>query len=279
MSVTIVTDSAATLPQDVVSGLGIVVVPIRIIVGDRSYLDGALSHRELLETTEPITTSGPSPQDFLQAIEAQGSEDGVVIFTVSHDLGTSTFLSAQAAAAATDLSVKVVDTATAAGGQGLVVLAAARAARSGMSLEDVEAHARRVVDRVRLIATLPGLDHLARSGHVPGAAAWAARWIGLHLVIDLRGGRVRPLRPALSATSATRHMVEEWRASRPEGPADLHLAGLHALDADGASELLRLVREEVRPEEEFIGSLSTAMIIHSGPGVVGLAWWWDERPE
>lgn len=276
MSVLVITDSTATLPEDVADELGIAVVPIRVLVGDRSHRDGEFTHEELLEATERVTTSGPSPQDFLDVIESRGSEDGVIILTLAHDLAESTLLSAQVAAAAASVPVMVLDTTTTAGAQGLVCLAAARAAGAGASFEEVETEARWVIQKVRLVAVLPSLDHLARSGHVPEAVAWAGRWVGLHLLVDIRRGKVRPLKPALSARAAREQILEAWRSSRPNGPARLHIAGLHALEPEGAEELVKRAGEETRPEEVFVGSFGTAMVIHSGPGVVGLAWWWDE---
>ncbi len=276
MTVLVVTDSAATVPPDLTEQLGIVVVPIRIIVGERSYPDGALSHRELLDSADRVSTSGPSPGDFVQAIEGRASGDGVVVVTVSHDMGESTFLAARAAAAVLDVPVQVVDSATAAGGQGLVVLEAARVASNGGSMNDVVAAVEHVMERVRLVATLPGLDHLARSGHVPEAGAWAARWIGLRPVIELQSGRVRPLRPALSAGAALDRLMDVWRDSKPAERALLHLGVLHALDPEGGRELAGRVAAELEPATMFIGSFGTAMVVHSGPGVLGLAWWWDD---
>ncbi len=276
MTVAVITDSASALPREVSGPLGLVVMPIRIIVGDDSYADGVLSHQELLDSPEAVSTAGPSPQDFLRVIEEGVSEDGALILTVSHDLGSGTYLAARVAAESVDRSVRVMDTRTAAGGQGLVALAAARAAASGLPLDGVEEEAKRVAERVRLIATLPGLDHLAKSGHVPDAVAWAGRWIGLHPVIELRGGKVRPLRPSLSGEAAINQILHVWRQSRPSGSAALHVAGVHALAPDGAERLVAAVRAEVEPVEKFICPFGTGMVIHSGPGVVGLAWWWDE---
>lgn len=276
MSVTVITDSASALPGEVAAPLDVVVMPIRIIVGDDTYDDGVLSHQELLDSPEAVSTAGPSPREFLRVIEEHASDDGTLILTVSHDLGSGTYLAAGVAAESSDRPVKVMDTHTAAGGQGLVALAAARAAASGLSLDKVEAEAARVAERVRLIATLPGLDHLAKSGHVPEAVAWAGRWIGLHPVIELRGGKVRPLRPSLSAEAAMNQIINVWRASRPSPSAALHVAGVHALDPSGAEHLLARVRAEVEPVEEFICPFGTGMIIHSGPGVVGMAWWWED---
>lgn len=278
MTVTVVTDSAATIPPTLATELGIFVVPLRIQFEGRSLKDGAVSDRELLASIQPVTTSGPSPADFSEVLTRSGSKEGTLILTVAHDMGASTFISARSAAEAAEHPVRVVDTATAAGGQGLVVLAAARAARRGETLDRVEAEARHVAERVRLVASIPSLDHLARSGHVPQAAAWAGRWIGLQPVIELRNGSVHPLRPVLSREAADRRMLEVWRSTKPAGAARLHVAALDALDPDRSNSLLTAVRTEVTPAEEFVGSFGTGMIVHSGPQVVGLAWWWDERP-
>lgn len=275
MAVTVVTDSAATLPSDLVEELGIVVVPLRIDLDGVSYRDGELAPEVLLEHPKRVTTSGPTPADFLDALESATHPDGAVILTVSHDIAESTFLAARAAARLAPVPTRVVDTATAAGGEGLVVLAAARRAASGGSLDEVERAARQAANGVRLVATLPSLDHLVRSGHVPEAAAWAARWVGLQPVIELRRGRIRPLTPALSGPAARKRMIEAWLRSRPTGPARLHLAVLHSAYPEGARELFTEIRRLEEPATAFIGPFGTAMLVHSGPGVLGMAWWWE----
>jgi DegV family protein with EDD domain len=276
VTVRVITDSAATLPPAVADGLEVVTVPFRIDVDGTTLLDGTVSDEELLSSTGTVTTSGPAPEDFLTALAQHGSADGNIILTVSHDIAAGTHLAARAAAAEADRPVHVVDTRTAAGAEGLVVLAAARLAAAGAALERVEAEARRVIDRVRLVATVPDLDHLSRSGHVPEAAVWATRWIGLQPCFEFRGGKVRAMRPALSAGAADARLLEAWRSTRPDGETALHLAVLHALDPERAESLLDVVRAEVQPAEEFTGSFGTVMTLHTGPGVVGLAWWWDE---
>ncbi len=276
MTVTVVTDSAATVPTDMAEEFGIAVVPLRLTIGADDYRDGDLSPDTLLTRTEEVTTSGPTPADYLTAIESTATADGVVIATVSRDIAQGTFLSARAAAGAAKVPTRVLDTATAAGAEGLVVLEAARTAARGAALDEVEAAALRVVDRVRLIATLPDLKHLVRSGHVPQAAAWAARWVGLHPVIEVRTGRISPSKPALSHGAAHKTMLAAWRRTIPASPAALHVAALHSLAADAADALLAGVRAVVEPVEEFVGSFGTAMLVHAGPGVAGLAWWWDD---
>lgn len=277
MSVTVITDSVATLPLSLADELGIIVVPERLTLGGEPYIDGQLSLEEVVSRIEEgFTTSGPSPGDFVEAVEEHGSDDGTVIITVARELASSTFDAAHTAARLSGLPVQVHDSRTAAGAQGLVVLAAARAAREGGTLDEVAAEVAYVGGGVRLVARLDDLSWLARGGHVPYLAARAGDMVGVKPIVEVRHGRVHTLRPALSLEGAGERLLEIWRNSNP-GKARLHIAGLHALGEDTATRLLATIRSEVTPATEFIGHFGTVMVMHSGPGLTGLAWWWDQR--
>jgi DegV family protein with EDD domain len=276
VTVTVVTDSAATVPSGMAERLGIVVVPLRLVIGNHSYLDSDLAPEAVLDRTEEVSTSGPSPADFVEAIEAHATRDGAIVTTVAHDLAAGSFLAASTAAKLTSVPTRVIDTATAAGGQGLVALEAARVAAAGATIDDVEQSARQVVGRVRLVAWLPNLDHLVRSGHVPEAAAWAARWAGVRPVIEVRSGKVSPLRPALNEPGAHRRVLDALRRSIPNPPTELHVAVLHSLAPAAAERLLADVRTAVEPATAFVGSFGSVILVHTGPGLAGLAWWWAD---
>src|SRR5580692_8380828 len=84
MSVTVVTDSAASLPSGAVEDLGIEVVPMTLVLGGLVYADGDLSPDELVEraTHEAVTTSSPSPGDFLKAVARSPKPKGPAEFLV-----------------------------------------------------------------------------------------------------------------------------------------------------------------------------------------------------
>jgi len=44
-----------------------------------------------------------------------------------------------------------------------------------------------------------------------------------------------------------------------------------------AEELMRQVRAHVQPATAFVGSFSPVMVAHTGPGLAGLAWWWEDK--
>lgn len=272
MRVGVVTDSAAALPADVAASHDVAVVPMRLVIEGEEVREGERPLGEVLGA-EHVTTSAPTPGEFEEAIRAADGGDGVVVLTIAATM-SGTYQSAVLAAADYGGDVRVVDTATAAGAEALVVLAAARAARAGDPPEAVEAMAERVIERVRLTATVPSLDHLVRSGRVPNVAGWAGRRLGISPLFEFGDGKVRPLRPALSFDAALDRIAGQFRRSAPED-GRAHAVALHALAPDAAHLLLSRVRSVTEPATAFVGEFGPVMVVHTGPGLVGLAWWWE----
>ena len=218
MTVAVVTDSAASLPAALVERWGVRVVPQHLVLGGQDHPDGALRLEEVLSrASEGISTSAPSPGEFLAILE-EVAGDGAVVITVASEM-SGTYKSAWLAATTLDGRVRVVDSRTAAGAEGLVVLAAARAASEGASLDEVEELANALAGQVQLIATVPGLEHLVRSGRVPGLAGWAGRLLGLQPLFAFSHGRARPLRPSCRRTTPARSRSRTTKGSAPTSTA------------------------------------------------------------
>lgn len=278
MRIAIVTDSAASLPPELVDKHAIGVVPIRVVIGGTDYLDGELPLEQVLDRLdEGVSTSAPAPGEWAAAIEAAREDldaGAVVVLTIASAM-SATYQAAVVAAETVGGDVQVLDTRTAAGAQALVVLAAAEAAERHGDVAAVLAAAEDVRDRVRLVATVDSLDHLARSGRVPGIAGLAGRVLGVNPLFEFKGGKVRPLRPAFSREAALDRIVQGCLAGRGRHGGPLHVAALHAADEETARRLLAATTYEEEPAEAFVGSFSPGMIAHTGPGLAGLAWWWE----
>lgn len=279
MSVIVVTDSAASLPKATCAEHGIAVVPLSLTIGNTPVRDGDLGLEEVLVAVDDaVATSAPTPGEFLSALEEPGGDDGAVIVTIAGTM-SATVEAANLAARSFDGDVRVVDSGTAAGAQGMVVLEAAKAAARGATIGEVEARARFVAERVRLMATIQSLETLAKGGRVPEAAAMAGRWLGLHPLFEFADGRARPLRPSRSRPRALERIVDAWRSSDPGEAAVAHVVALHALSEEPAHCLLEQVRAHTTPATELVAEFSPVMVAHTGPNVVGLAWWWESPAE
>jgi len=274
MTVAIVTDSAAAVPVDLAARYGITVVPMWIHLGDSTIAEGARPLGELLGDPR-VSTSAPTPGDYELAIRRRLDDgaDDVVVCTITAAMSAS-HNSASVAARDTGHRVHVVDTRTAAGGQALVVLAAAARASAGRPAAEVVRAAHDVAGRVRLLGMVPDLEHLVRSGRVPGIAGRAGRALGINPLFELRDGRVKRLRPAIGSDAAVDRMLARFRRSQvPGGRA--HVSALHALEPDGAARLLERATAEADVAEGFVSEFGPVMVVHTGPGLLGLSWWWE----
>jgi DegV family protein with EDD domain len=279
VTVAVVTDSAASLPAGLATDHGVTVVPLVLTVDGTAYDDGDLPLADVLShPAGGVTTSGPSPGRVAATLEqVLERHDEALVLTISRAM-SSTFDAARLGAQGFGQRARVLDTATAAGAQGLVALHAARCAATGAALADVEERARQAIERVQLVATVASLDRLVHSGRVPGIAGWAGGKLGVNPLFQFSAGRVKPLRPAFSRAAALERILVAWRRSRPPrdgASATLHAAALHAGAAAEADGLLAAVRAEVEPATAFIGEFSPVMVTHTGAGLVGLAWWWE----
>lgn len=280
-AVAVVADSAAALDPALAAEHGIVTVPMELEVGGRPVHEADMALDELVARLDDgVQTSAPPPGAFVEALEQvrAGGARAAVVLTVGSSL-SSTFQSARTAVSllGETLPVAVVDTGTAAGAEGLVVLAAARAAAAGASLPEVEARAQLVAGRVRLVAAVEELTYLVRGGRLAAGAARAGEHLGVRPLFELRRDKIRPLRPSFSSDGALDQILGQWRRSKVDGAA-LHVAALSALRDEDAGALLDKVRAEAEPATALVGSFGPVMVAHTGPGVIGLAWWWETPP-
>jgi DegV family protein with EDD domain len=275
MTVAVLVDSAAALPQEAAARHGIGVVPLQLVVGDDAYADGDLELPDVLDRIgDGLSTSAPTPGAWLEALRSRGEAvDAALLLTVSERM-SATYRSAQLAAEAAPVDARVIDTGTAAGAEALVALAAAEAATAGADLDACAARARTVAAQVRLVATLEDLGQLVASGRVPAVAGWAGKQLDVNPLFEFRHGVARVLRPSLSRQAALDRIAARCRADRPEGPTRLHAAALEADAAEDADWLLRQVHTG-EGDVSFRAPFSPVMVAHTGRGLVGLAWWWE----
>ena len=283
--VAIVTDTTACIPREQVEKYCIELVPVDIIFGDKVYRDGIDITPDqfyaLLRQAEKLpTTSGSLPDPFLEAYrEVSKRAASTLCITLPAKLSgmcNSAQLAKQMAKEALpNVVIEVLDCGTAAAAQGLVVLAAARAAASGGSLTKVIETARNVMQRVNLFATLDTLYYLVKGGRVPKAAALVGSLLKIKPIFTVTDGEAHPVTNPRTTAGAMKRILKIMEQKVAKGQP-LHVAVMHADALDRAKELMGEISSQFDCAELFITEFTPVMGAHTGPGVIGIAFYTED---
>lgn len=276
-SVAIVTDSAASLP----AGGGPIVVPMKLTLDGEELRDGidltaTEFYRRLRSLNETPTTSGPSPQGFLEVFEGlAGRFSSVLCVTVSPAF-SSTYAAARIAIdTARDtlpgLEIDLMDSGSAAGGEGLVVIAAQKAAESGASLLEVREAAEQVARKVSLLAYLDTLYYVWKGGRVPMIAYAGSALLGLKPVLEMANGHVRNVARPRTRRRAGERLLRLMDLS--VGNAPVHANVMHGDALEEAEEMRRKIERRFDCRDIYVTEFSPVMGAHTGAGLLGAAFW------
>ena len=273
-------DSAACVPRAFHEHPLAVTVPMRLHVGEATYRDGVdISPAEFYRVQQRhagrTTTSAPTPGDFLDAFKSVSETASSALCVTVSDVFSSTRASADTARAQmaeinSEFEVRVVDSHSAAGGQGLVAWEALKAAPGG-GISSVESVALSVRERVHLLAYVDTLFYLWKSGRVPAIAHMGVSILNLKPLFELRMSEVIRLGRPRTADQAMSRMVDQM-ADRV-GESRVHAIVMHAAAEERALELEDAVRSRFECSELFASEFTPAMGAHIGPGMVGVAFW------
>lgn len=284
---TVVVDSSTCLDPTAAHELGITVVPMRIAIDGRGFRDQVEItpeefYRSLRSNGNGVhTTSSPSVGDYAKAFESAPGD--VLCLTVASRLSSMTQSAAVAAGMVEQKRIKVLDSGTAAGGLRLLALRAAAGLRAGRSLDEVTRDIEELSPRVRMFGMLDSIDYLARSGRVPQVASWTAGKLGVKPVIELSGGRGSLVTLVRSPRAGRRALLQALvKRARKDGAGrngeGVHVTVFHADALPEAEELLAALRERLPAAEMSISHFTPAMGVHTGPGVLGHAFYVDAPP-
>ena len=278
MSVAIVTDSTASLPDDLVASHGITVVPLHVVLGGKQYSEGVdISRAELgdaLRKSSSVTTSRPSPQAFLEAYEeaAAAGADAVVSVHISSDM-SGTVGSASLAAGQSPIPVVVVDSRSVGMALGYAVLSAAVAARQGLDATTVADIAETRARAATVIFYVDTLEHLRRGGRIGAASALLGSALAIKPLLALTDGHINPIEKVRTASRALSRLEElSLDAVDAAGARGVDIA-VHHLDSQArAGDLADRLRAKVPASTTVIlVELGAVVGAHVGPGTIAVA--------
>lgn len=278
MTIAVVTDSTASLPEDLCRERGIFVVPLYVVVNGKERAEGEGGDPawvvEALRDKADISTSRPSPAAFLRAYEqaAKGGAEAIVSVHLSGTL-SGTVDSARSAALEAPVPVHVVDSRSIGMAVGLAAVGATRDAAEGRTVEDVVERMERRLGASSIRLLVHSLERLRRGGRIGGATALLGSALAVKPVLHVQDGEVQPLervRTASRAIARLQALTEESCAGLPDWSDGVEIA-VQQIDADERATTLAEALTTSLGDRVETTTLSAVVAAHVGLGTIGVA--------
>lgn len=278
MAIAIVTDSTSDIEPARAKELGIDVVPLFVIFGEKSYRDYVdLSRREFYVklATEPVLpiTSQPSAQMFEDAFRPHvEAGDQIVCIVISSKLSGTINAARSAAAQFPGAAITIVDSQSVAGGLGMQVLHACALAKAGASLEMILAAIEHEKRTQHLYACIPDLSHVVRTGRIGKAKAVIGTLMKIVPVISLKDGEVVAQAQVRTLSRAQQTMID-LSLAHITNVSKARFLVMHTNAPELAKNILERLRSHLGEcEPEMLDVLEAGPVIatHGGPGAVGV---------
>ena len=205
MNIKITADSTCDLSAELLQKWNIALMPMHILMGDDSRLDGVTVHPA--DVFAYVNAGGAAPKsaaanpvEYTEFFAPFAREyDAVIHISVSSKL-SSCCQNAKLAAGEFE-NVYVVDSQNICTGQGYLVLRAAKFAADGLPPRNIVMRLQSLAKRVELSFVLDRLDFMAKSGRCSGVMAFGANLLGI--------------KPALQVIDGELKVVKKYRGSLP----------------------------------------------------------------
>ena len=274
MTIRIVTDSACDIPQALVEKYNITIVPLTFSFGDKEFIDRvSLTTEEFWKhcADSPILpqTAAPAPGQFTQAYRTliQQGASGILVISLSREL-SATMQSAETGAKEPGVTVPVrfVDSRSASMGEGITVIAVAKMAAAGASLDELEAAANNFASRTKVFGALDTLENLKKGGRISNTKAFLASALAIKPIIEVREGKLEEGGKERTRGKALAFLIEKIKSAGEISD----LAVLHSQCSDIDSFVAQL--KTIHSGEIIVSDIGSVIGSHTGIGTIGVTY-------
>lgn len=271
----IVTDGTADILPEWGREYGIDTIPVNILFGEKSYLQGVELDNEgfykLVDESKRIPkTSQPSPHQFVEFYRkvAQKGETILSIHITAKLSGTYASAVSAAEELKGEFNVIPIDSEVGSLGLGLMCREARKMDRTGKSVDEIVKYLENIKKNIRVILTLDTLEYAKMSGRVKTLQAALASLLNVKPIAILRDGDLNMAERVRTRKASLERVIEI--AKEEFGDKPIYLAVVHARDLKSGQGLLEQAKSQFNYKETLISELSISIAANLGPGTVGL---------
>jgi DegV family protein with EDD domain len=281
-NVAIVTDSCASIPENLIEQMDIHTVAYYIHRGQDVLRDLVTIQRDeflrwMSGASALPTTASPGPGDYFQQYQeliSRGINEILSIHITSR--GSAAYEAACVAKSMIaeqypDVRVEVLDTLNVSLCQGWMVIEAARSALAGMSLDQIKGQVQQMIPVTQMIQTADTLKYLYLGGRIGMAKRFMGAVLNIKPLIGMKDGVIVALGMAHSRLQAYNEMADY--VSDAVGQGKVKVAYVHAGALEEVQKLKKIIESRINVAESIIAELSPALAVHTGPGTTGLCFY------
>lgn len=276
--IALVTDSTASIPQELVDKYKIIVAPQILIWGKETFEDGvnitpSEFYTRLKKTTVMPTTTQVTVAKFHEIYQALLSQDYQILTIIISAKLSGTLNSALQAREMQppDAPIEIIDSNSTAMALGFHLLTVARAIEQGATFPECVALGQKARDHTGIFFAVDTLEFLHRGGRIGGATRFMGTMLNFKPILELRDGKVEGIERVRTRGKSLNRIVElavEQIGSR----TPVRLSTLHANAPEDARLVLKEASAKLNPIETVFSEVSPVVGVHAGPGVVGLVY-------
>lgn len=283
-NVAVVTDSCASIPENLLKSLDIQSVAYYIYRGKEVLLDLVTIQRDeffqwMSSAKFLPKTASPGPGDYISVYKKLVKEKGVnkIISIHMTSLGSGAYQAAKAAQSIAEeelpeVEIEIIDTRNVSMAHGWMVIEAARSALAGLSLEAIVDQVRNMIPITKMIQTADTLKYLYMGGRIGKATHLVGSLLNIKPLISMNDGTIVPVGQARSRDRAYKKMVDFIKSSiGPNGR--IKIAYVHAAAREEIEKIREIVEAQINVVESITSELSPALAVHTGPGTAGICYY------
>jgi DegV family protein with EDD domain len=275
-AVHLVADSTCDISTVEAAKLGLVIVPLKVIIGEEVFADGvdidpATLYARMRSSTVAPRTSQPTPAEFEAVFREVGADGAPIVCTTISAAMSGTHSSAVAArAAVSDRDIRLIDTRSVGPGHQQVVEALIAATAGGADAAQLEEIAATIRSTQRLVFTVESLEYLRRGGRIGGARALLGSMLNIKPILEVREGAVEPLDRVRTFPKALDRLLEEVAAAATAWGGRASVLVTHADKAEAAADIARRAAD-IAGEPVRLIDVGPVIGCHGGPGAIGMS--------
>lgn len=268
-------DSTVDLSQELIERFQIHIMPLTIILGDETFLDGQgftpleMYARYREDGTLPHTAA-PSEEDFYQFFK-RFTDQGLEVVHIDISAELSATFNVAALASRRLPGVHVIDSRMLSTGGGLLAIEAAECREKDMDAAAVAEHLRSLTGKVSTSFVLDTLVYMWKGGRCSGVTALGANLLRLKPALRMQNGKLEVFKKYRGKIEQVyRQYITEMLEGKKVRPGHIFITESGEIDPAVIKELTALVFELSGCREVHHTLAGCTVSSHCGPGTLGV---------